>query len=335
MKTGFLRLSHLSALPDIYRDGVIAIGNFDGVHRGHQAVLQQALDTAREKNKPALVFTFEPHPRSFFNPQTPVDRLTTAAEKAEIFRLLGFDGVVEQVFNAEFAALSAQEFVENVLRNGFSASTVVTGCDFHFGRKRSGNPQFLWDAGKKLGFDVVQVASYCDENGETISSSRIRSLLAQSKVEEAAGLLGYRYTVTSPIIHGAKLGRTLGFPTANMALPEQTGLGYGVYAVRFRRADGTIYNGVASFGRRPTVEGDGRPLLETFLFGFSGDLYDETASVSFYCFLRGEEKFDGLDPLMEQMKRDQAEAEAVLAAARPLSALDAHFTFPDNESFPG
>ncbi|CAM1628485.1 Riboflavin kinase domain [Bartonella apihabitans] len=327
MTNKFLRLKNLAALPESHRNSVVAIGNFDGVHRGHQAVLEKALDIARSTGRPAIVYTFEPHPKSFFKPEKPVDRLTPAAEKARILELMGFDGVVEQHFDAKFAHLTAEEFVKHILCENFHASAVVTGSDFHFGSKRVGTPDYLADCGKKLGFAVVKVPPFCDENGQVISSSRIRALLADGKVEEAAGLLGYHYTLCSKVIHGAKLGRTLGFPTANMALPEETGLAFGIYAIRFRRSDGTLFDGVASFGKRPTVEGDGVPLLESFLFSFDGNLYDETASVSFYSYLRGEQKFDGLQPLIAQMNKDKEEAEAALTAASPLSALDRNFTF--------
>lgn len=323
----FLRLSNLKDLPEDYHGGVIAIGNFDGVHRGHQVVLQEALNFAEDKGKPALVYTFEPHPRSFLNPQQPVDRLTPAAEKAEIFKLMGFDAVVEQKFDAEFANLSADDFIHTIIQKGFSATAIVTGSDFHFGKKRSGNPDYLKKAGEKSGFDVIQVTPFCDENGVIISSSRIRELLSVGNVEDAAKLLGYRYTVTSEVIHGAELGRALGFPTANMALPATTKLAFGIYAVRFRRENGELYNGVASFGRRPTVEGNGVPLLETYLFSFNDNLYEEIAAVSFYSYLREEIKFDGLEALIDQMNRDREKAKKTLETVHPLSTLDEYFTF--------
>ncbi|EJF90345.1 bifunctional riboflavin kinase/FAD synthetase [Bartonella tamiae] len=327
MTSHFLRLNDLALLPKDYHCGVIAIGNFDGVHRGHQAVLKRAVSFAREKNCPTLVYTFEPHPRSFFQPQKPVDRLTNAQEKAEIFKLLGFDGVVEQTFNAEFANLTADDFINTVIKNGFSAQTVVTGSDFHFGRKRSGNPDYLKNSGQENHFDVISIAPFCDDNGGVISSSRIRHDLSRGAVDEANSLLGYRYTVTSEIIHGRKLGRSLGFPTANMALPHETSLAFGVYAVRFRRSDGSLYNGVASFGKRPTVESDGQPLLETFIFDFDDTIYGEVASVSFYAFLRQELKFGGLEPLLNQMNKDKSDAKKILKNVQPLSVLDKNFTF--------
>lgn len=322
-------LSGAEPLPEHLRGGVVAIGNFDGVHRGHQAVLEKTLELAKMRQCPAVVLTFEPHPRSFFNPAQPVDRLTDAQEKAAILGLLGFDVVVEQAFDASFSGLSAQEFIDQILIERLGASEVITGVDFHFGTKRQGNPAFLQQAGERHGFGVTLIEPFTDEGGAIVSSSRIREDLAEGDVVAAAALLGYHYTLASVVIKGRQLGRTLGFPTANMALPLQTGLKHGIYAVRFRRADGTLYDGVASFGRRPTVDSDGSALLETFVFDFSGDLYGEFCSVSFFAYLRGEEKFDSLDALMVQMHRDEAEARAILSGVQSLSQLDSYLTFPD------
>ncbi len=321
------RIADLKDLPAARRGGVVAIGNFDGVHRGHQSVLEPALEIARRERVPALVLTFEPHPRQVFRPDVPLFRLTPAPMKAELLGALGFDVVVEQHFDRAFSGLSPQEFVSSVLVAGLGITHVVTGFDFHFGKNRGGTPELLAAAGKENGFGVTVVDAYADEGGAVISSSRIRGLLGKGEVAEAAGLLGYRHTVEAEVSGGQKLGRTLGFPTANMALPPETDLRHGIYAVRFRRADGTLHNGVASFGRRPTVTEEGAPLLETFLFDFDGDLYGETCSVSLFSFLRGEEKFDGLDPLVAQMKRDEAEARALLAGVKPISALDTALAF--------
>lgn len=310
------------------KGGVVAIGNFDGVHRGHQAVLARAIEAAHASSVTAVVLTFEPHPRTVFRPDQPVFRLTPAPMKATILGHLGFDAVVEQSFDKAFAAQGAEDFVAGILCGQLGVRHVVTGYDFHFGKGREGNPDFLMKAGERYGFGVTLVEEFQDENAEIVSSSRIREALARGDVAEAAGLLGYRYTVSAEVLHGAKLGRTLGYPTANMALPPETALAPGIYAVRFRRADGTVHDGVASFGRRPTVAEDGAAvLLETFLFDFSGDLYGETCTVSFVARLRGEEKFDGLDELVVQMKLDEAEARAVLGGFTPLSPLDAAMTF--------
>jgi riboflavin kinase/FMN adenylyltransferase len=302
------RIPSSGALPASLRGGVVAVGNFDGVHRGHQAVLQCALDEAAARDRPALVLTFEPHPRQLFRPAVPLYRITPAPMRA-------------------FSCLPAEDFVARILAADLGIAHVVTGYDFHFGKDRRGTPQFLIEAGKRLGFGVTRVDAFCDEGADAVSSSRIRTLLAGGEVAQAAGLLGYRYTVEAEISHGRKLGRTLGFPTANMALPEGTDLAHGIYAVRLRRQNGALHDGVASFGRRPTVTEDGAALLETFLFDFSGDLYGETACVSFFGFLRGEKKFDGLDVLTAQMKRDEAEARALLSGVAPLSQLDRAIAF--------
>jgi riboflavin kinase/FMN adenylyltransferase len=321
------RIAGNKQLPADLRGGVVAIGNFDGVHRGHQAVLGRALEEAGKRGVPALVLTFEPHPRKFFRPQVPLFVLTPPAMKARLLEELGFSAVVEQAFTAQFAAQSAEDFVAGILQENLGISHAVTGFNFHFGKDRQGGPAYLMNAGERHGFGVTLVDAFRDEGAQVISSSRIRELLAAGDVSEAAGLLGYRFTVQSEVIGGQQLGRTLGFPTANMCLPEDVELREGIYAVRFRRADGSLHDGVASFGRRPTVNVNGAPLLETFVFDFSGDLYGEVCDVSFFAYLRGEEKFDGLDALVAQMKRDEQEARAVLSGVRSLSALDAEISF--------
>ncbi|WP_395773923.1 bifunctional riboflavin kinase/FAD synthetase [Agrobacterium pusense] len=325
--TVFHRNEKKEPLPEALRGGVVAIGNFDGVHRGHRAVLDRALELAEARGVPALVLTFEPHPRSVFRPDTPVFRLTPAPLKARILEAIGFRSVIEYPFDREFSQRSAEEFVQSILIDWLQASAVVTGFDFHFGKGREGGPAFLMEAGKRHGFDVTLVDAFRDEGADVVSSSRIRSLLREGDVAGAAGLLGYRFTVESEVIGGQKLGRTLGYPTANMALAPETELKAGIYAVRFRRPDGSIRDGVASFGYRPTVTDNGAALLETFVFDFSGDLYGEVCSVSFFGHLRDELKFDGLDPLVAQIKRDEEEARAMLSGVQPLSEVDAKIAF--------
>lgn len=290
-------------------------------------MLDRALELADARGVPALVLTFEPHPRSVFRPDTPVFRLTPAPLKARILEAIGFRSVIEYPFDREFSQRSAEEFVQSILVDWLHASAVVTGFDFHFGKGREGGPAFLMEAGKRHGFDVTLVDAFRDEGADVVSSSRIRSLLCEGDVAGAAGLLGYRFTVESEVIGGQKLGRTLGYPTANMALAPETELKAGIYAVRFRRPDGSIRDGVASFGYRPTVTENGAALLETFVFDFSGDLYGEVCSVSFFGHLRDELKFDGLDPLVAQIRRDEEEARAMLSGVRPLSELDARIAF--------
>lgn len=327
MATGFIRIAGSADLPGALRGGVVAIGNFDGVHRGHQSVLRPALETGDSHAAPVLALTFEPHPRSFFRPDEPMFRLTPAPMKAHVLGAYGLDGVIELPFTRELAQTDAEDFVSRILVRDLAVRHVVTGHDFHFGRERRGTPAFMADAGARFGFGVTRVDAFKDEGGEVVSSTRIREFLSEGDATAAAGLLGYRFTVEAEITGGRKLGRTLGFPTANMALPEPVGLRHGIYAVRFRRADGTMHDGVASFGRRPTVEDDGAALLETYLFDFDGDLYGETCQVAFFGFLRPELKFDGLDALTRQMKGDAAEARGLLSGVKPLSELDARIAF--------
>ncbi|MCO6186978.1 bifunctional riboflavin kinase/FAD synthetase [Rhizobium sp. L1K21] len=325
--TVFHRNEEREPLPDHLKGGVVAIGNFDGVHRGHQTVLQRALDEAEKKDCPALVLTFEPHPRSVFNPDKPVFRITPAPLKARLIEALGYHCVVEYPFDRSFSQLSAEAFITSILRDWLHAAHVVTGFDFHFGKGREGGPAYLMEAGKRHGFGVTLVDAFRDENTDVISSSRIRNCLVEGDLSLAAGLLGYRYTVEGEVIHGKKLGRTLGFPTANMVLPEGAELKPGIYAVRLRRADGTLHDGVASYGHRPTVDDEGAALLETFVFDFDGDLYGEQVAVSFFGYLREELKFNGLEALVDQMNIDKEEARGLLSGVKPLSALDEKICF--------
>ncbi|MFN7009381.1 MAG: bifunctional riboflavin kinase/FAD synthetase [Allorhizobium sp.] len=325
--TVFHRNEKKKPLPEKLKGGVIAIGNFDGVHRGHQSVLNRALELARSRNAPALVLTFEPHPRTVFNPAKPVFRLTPAPVRAQVLEAMGFHSVIEYPFDRDFASRSAEEFVHSILVDWLGATEVVTGFDFHFGKGREGGPAFLMEAGKRNGFGVTLVDAFRDEGAEVVSSSRIRGLLAEGDVAQAAGLLGYRFTVEAEVIKGQQLGRTLGYPTANMALAPEAELKPGIYAVRLRRPDGSLHDGVASFGYRPTVTEDGAPLLETFVFDFSGDLYGEHCRVSFFGHLRDELKFTGLEPLVEQIRKDEEEARALLSGVAPLGPLDAKVAF--------
>ncbi len=321
--TVFHRNERRGELPTALRGGVIAIGNFDGVHRGHQAVLGRALEIAADQRIPSLVLTFEPHPRTVFRPDEPVFRLTPAPLKARLLEALGFNAVLEYPFDRDFANRSPDEFIHSIILDWIGARHVVTGFDFHFGKNREGGPAYLLAAGGRYGFGAHLLDAFRDEGAHVVSSSRIRALVADGDVAQAAGLLGYRYTVEAEVIHGKKLGRTLGFPTANMALPPEVRLKPGIYAVRFRKADGQVHDGVASFGYRPTTDHAGAALLETMLFDFSGDLYGQVCSVSFVGFLRPELKFDGLEPLVAQMNRDVEEARALLSGIRPLGPLDA------------
>jgi riboflavin kinase/FMN adenylyltransferase len=329
----FDRLVNPQSIPDDWQRPVVAIGNFDGVHRGHQMVLQAAMDEAARRGVAAIALTFEPHPRSFFKPDVPVYRLTPAPVRAKVIAGLGMAGVVELTFDAEMSGSSAGSFIDDVLLGALKASHVVTGYDFHFGKAREGSPEFLIASGRDRGFGVTVVEAQRDEGDAVVSSSRIRELLETGDVPAASGLLGYRPIIESEIVAGAQLGRTLGYPTANMALPAETGLKHGIYAVRFTQADGMQHDGVASYGRRPTVN-TGAPLLETFVFDFDGDLYGEVCTVSLFAYLREELKFDGVDALVAQMHLDAAEARECMLHATPLTPLDGqlNFTLHQNES---
>ncbi|EFL88555.1 bifunctional riboflavin kinase/FAD synthetase [Ahrensia sp. R2A130] len=315
-------------VPDSLAGGVVAIGNFDGVHRGHQVVLGRALNEARKAGVPALALSFEPHPRTLFKPQSPVFRLTAEQDKAGIVEAFGMDGLLTLPFTKELAGTEAEAFVTDILRGRAAASHLVTGFNFHFGKGRAGSPEFLQEVGQRDGFGVTTVEAE-EEGGDAISSSRIRRQLGAGDVAAAADLLGYRWRVGGTVVKGAQLGRTLGYPTANLALAENCRLAHGIYAVRLRRADGSLHDGVASFGRRPTFD-NGAPLLETFVFDFSDDLYGERIEVSLFEHLRGEEKFDSAEALVEQMDRDSEAARKALAAATPLSNLDERLSFDRN-----
>jgi riboflavin kinase/FMN adenylyltransferase len=287
-------------------DGAMAaLGNFDGVHRGHQAIIRQALGSGR----PSAVVTFEPHPREFFQPDKPMFRLTPEPVKLAILAQTGLSAAFIRRFDREFAALSAAEFVD-LLAVELKLSGVMIGHDFHFGRGRSGTPEQMVDLCRARGLEC-HVSPAVTESGEAVSSSTIRKALEEGRVEDANGLLGYRWFVRAKVRHGDKRGRELGFPTANMRLPDDCGLRHGIYAVR-ASVDGIAIDGVASFGRRPTFD-NGAPLLEVHLFNFTGNLYDRTMNVEFLGWIRGEEKFDGIEPLIARMNLDSEKAQQILA----------------------
>ena len=313
-------------VPENLKNAVVAIGNFDGVHRGHQAVLALTKDIAASENRPAIVMTFEPHPRNYFAPDASVFRLTSKSQKSVLLQELGLNGSVVVPFDKSLANTTAEEFVARILVGKLGAGHVVTGYNFHFGKARQGTPVFLQEAGGRFGFGVTTVPSFDGKGGEPVSSSRIRSALASGNVGEAASLLGYRWNVGGKVQQGKKIGRTLGFPTANLMLPDYTRLTNGIYAVRVRRNNGSLHDGVASFGRRPTFD-NGAELFETFLFDFDDDLYGEDITVSLFGFLRGEVKFSSAEALVQQMKKDEFEARGLLASVQPLSILDGVLNF--------
>jgi riboflavin kinase/FMN adenylyltransferase len=297
-------------LPANLRRAFIAVGNFDGVHRGHRAVIDRAVELAREDRRPAIALTFEPHPRAFFRKDQPLFRLTPEPEKLKLLAAAGLDGAVVMNFDSKLAAVTAADFVQNTLIRRLSASGVVIGDSFQFGRRRQGNADFLREQGEERGFEV-EVVKPLLFRGKPVSSSAIRETLEKGEVEAAAKLLGYTWFVSGKVIHGEKRGRELGYPTANIALDPHCGLAHGIYAVR-ARVRGEIHEGVASFGRRPTF-GGGAPLLEVFLFDFDGDLYDEEIDVAFFGWIRPEQKFADASALTRQMDADSQAAREKLA----------------------
>ena len=316
-----LVLSRKDELPAFLSGGVLAIGNFDGVHVGHRAVLARARDLAKEQGVPFGIMSFEPHPRVFFQPTLKLMRLTPQPLKEKLFSAMGAAYAAILPFDGDLSQLTAEEFLQDLVIGQLKAAHVVVGFDFHFGKGRGGSPSFLtgWGAENGRGVSVVTAK----EEGEgVISSSRIRAHLAKGEVEAANQLLGYRFVVEGVVSHGAKRGRELGFPTANIALPEETneGLAHGIYAVRLKTGD-ALYNGVASFGRRPQFD-NGAPLCEVYLFGFDGDLYGAEVACELIAFLRGEEKFASVEALIAQMHQDCTEAKAAIERAKTPSFLE-------------
>ncbi|WP_374546944.1 bifunctional riboflavin kinase/FAD synthetase [Rhodoblastus sp.] len=294
---------------------VVAIGNFDGVHRGHRAVIARAQALARRLGRPCALLTFEPHPADFFGRGERIFRLTSRDAKAHRAAELGLDGMFVLTFDQALASLDAESFLREILARRLGAGAVVVGYDFHFGARRSGTPAFLREAGPRFGI-VVEIVDKvaADEAGslDAVSSTATREALTRGDVRGAAALLGHPWSLTGPVVHGAKLGRKLGFPTANLAVDPSCRLRHAIYAVEVA-FDGRRLKGVASFGRRPTVD-NGPPLLEVFLFDFAEDLYGREIEVFFVDFLRPEQKFDSLDALVAQIRRDEDDARRILGA---------------------
>jgi riboflavin kinase / FMN adenylyltransferase len=299
-------------LPAAVRGSVLTIGNFDGVHRGHQALLGQVRALARELDRPAAALLFEPHPRAVFQPDKPHFKLTPLPRKLLLLERFGLDVTFVLPFDAAFAALSAEAFVARVLVAGLGVRHVVIGYDFRYGAKRTGDPEALQRAGAEHGFGV-SVVSQVGEAGEVFSSSAIRAELAQGDVGGAAEMMGHYWRVSGRVVGGAGRGTGLGFPTANLKLPREVALGHGIYAVRIYLEDAR-FNAAAYLGTRPTFDA-GDPVLELFLFDFEGNLYGREIEVEFIAFVRPDAKFASIDALKEQMRQDCARAQAVLETA--------------------
>jgi riboflavin kinase/FMN adenylyltransferase len=283
------------------RGAVVAIGNFEGVHRGHRAVIGTAVARARGLGRPAAVLTFDPHPRAFFTPDKLLFRLSDGDAKLRLLATTALDGAITMKFDGALASLEPADFISRVLLDRYAIGGAVVGYDFHFGHKRAGTPAYLREEGARLGFAVDVVTELSDE-GRRVSSGAIREALAAGHVDEAAELLGYPWFVTGEVVHGDRRGRELGYPTANLRLDPGRGLRHGIYAVRVA-VDGKRHDGVANFGRRPMFD-SGIVLLEVFLFDFSGDLYGRTVDVAFIAWIRPEMMFDTVADLVRRMDED-------------------------------
>lgn len=305
-------------MPAGLRGSVLVIGNFDGVHHGHQALIGTAKTEAGRLAWPVGVMAFEPHPRVFFKPSEPHFRLTTLDRKLALLAKLGLDFALVEPFDAAFAALSPADFIARVLVAAIGVRHVVIGYDFFYGKGRAGTPSQLSEAGAELGFGVSIVAPVA-AGGEPFSSTAIRLSMAQGDVRGAAESLGHWWRVGGTVVSGAHIGAGLGFPTANIPLPRGTTLGHGIYAVRVHLA-GRVLDGAAYLGTRPTFD-NGKPVLEVFLLDFHGDLYGREIEVEFIDFLRDDRKFDSAEALKAQMATDVARVREILAthAARPAS----------------
>jgi riboflavin kinase/FMN adenylyltransferase len=301
-------------IPAGFRGGVVALGNFDGFHVGHQAVVGRALARARAEGRPALVATFDPHPARLFRPDAPPFLLTSIDQRMRLFEAFGVDGALALPFDRAMAAVTPEQFIAEWLRDHIGAAAAVTGWDFTFGKDRAGNTEALATLGARHGIAAETVAPV-EARGAVASSTRIRAHLREGDMAEAARLLTRPYTIEGIVQHGDKLGRTIGYPTANLALGDYLRPAYGVYAVRGRLADGRIVEGAANCGIRPQFDPP-KELLEPYFFDFAGDLYGQPLGVELIERLRPEAKFDGLDALVAQIDVDCAKARQILASGR-------------------
>jgi riboflavin kinase / FMN adenylyltransferase len=311
-------------LPDGLTGAAVAIGAFDGVHRGHQAVIAAARDAARRLGAPLAVVSFDPHPRRWFQPDAAPFRLMTPAQMARAMQPLGVDRLYLLPFDADMAAMSDESFARQVLSgpqaarsaagrsDGLAIRHAAVGFDFTYGKGRTGSPEGLRRHGETLGFGVTVVDRIDDPDGLKLSSSGVREALKAGDMTRAAAILGRPFAIEGEVIHGEKRGRTIGVPTANVSMGDYMRPAYGVYAVRTRLPDGRVIDGVANLGVRPMFEID-QPLLEVWLFDFDEDLYGRTVETELVAFLRGEMAFDGLDALRSQIDRDAEAARAALS----------------------
>ncbi|MBA3940279.1 MAG: bifunctional riboflavin kinase/FMN adenylyltransferase [Sphingopyxis sp.] len=308
-----IRLDGHDRIEESLRGGVIALGNFDGFHAGHQAVVGRAVRHAKDEGRPAIVATFDPHPVRFFKPDIPPFRLTTLDQRQELFAAAGADAMLVLPFDATLAATTAEDFITGLLLDRYGAGGVVTGADFVFGKGRGGNVVTLADHARRLGFFTEMVAPV-DDAEEVISSSRIREALQAGDCAAATRLLTRPFTVRNIVRHGDKNGRLLGFPTANLDMGQYLRPRYGIYAVTGKLPDGRVLKGAANLGIRPSFDPP-KELLEPHFFDFAEDIYGQEIDVAFHAFIRPEAKFDDMDALMAQIALDCDAAKALLAGA--------------------
>lgn len=304
------RLTSAAPISEPYRGAIVALGNFDGFHLGHQAVAGEAIAWAKAEGRPAIIATFDPHPVRHFVPDAPWFRLTTLDQRQRLFEAAGADAMYIFEFGAEMANVSAEDFVRRILSEEMGVAGVVTGDDFTFGHKRGGNIDMLRSVGADVGISVRTVGPV-EEGGAIVSSTRIREALKVGDCATATRLLTRPFAIEGEVQHGDKNGRKLGFPTANIDMGHYLRPRYGIYAVKGRLPDGRMVDGAANVGIRPTFDPP-KELLEPHFFDFSGDLYGQMVEVGFHAFLRGEAKFDSLDALVEQMTKDCEQAKAIL-----------------------
>ena len=300
--------------PGIAPACALTIGNFDGVHRGHQALLARVTAAGRVRGLAAAVMTFEPHPREFFAPQAAPMRISNLRDKLGALRAAGIDRVFIQHFNRRFAQLSATDFVERILLAGCDVRWLLVGDDFRFGARRAGDNALLQRYARKGAFELEQMPTF-DDGGERISSTAVRTALAVGDLTRAERLLGRPYSISGRVLHGRKLGRSMGFPTLNLRIAHAHPAVHGIFAVRVHGIGREPVRGVASIGLRPTVDQQGRWLLEVHLFDFTREIYGELVGVEFVKKLREEQKYETLDALAAAIRRDAEQARAVLSAA--------------------
>lgn len=295
--------------PESRRPCVLTIGNFDGVHRGHQALLAELRAAADRLNLPVCVMTFEPHPREFFQPASAPSRVANLRDKLEGLHACGVDRVIVEHFNTRFASLTAMQFIQDIVVDGLHARWIMVGDDFRFGARRQGDFALLQSAGQQLGFEV-QALNTVLENGTRISSSAVRTALRAGDLKTAATLLGHPYFISGHVVHGLKLGRSLGYPTLNFRVTHKRPALTGIFVVQVHGIQPHPVAGVASLGVRPTVDDSGRVLLEVHLLDRNQDLYGKLLRVEFLHKLRDEEKFDSLEELTRHIAADEMAARA-------------------------